>query len=686
MSENFHKSTLKSLKSRIMLYTVLPVLVIIIVAGGFMTLSVRTVIDNVSRSEAAGSTELACSRVSYMISFFGEAVEVKAGIEDIERFLQTAEDRDTIEDNAYFSLAMGELDSAVSDAPESLERTWLVSAVNQGVAFSNSSDGWTARPDFEFSMFPFSDMMNGSEKYYITDLYVSPISGKTVISAVAPVRDHRTGGVIGYFGADIKLGGLWVKISELPESKNNEIYITASDNTIIFHSDVNMIYRKFSKLGIEPAGRGSYRDTESGRELVGSTLNPGSCGWTIYALRDFTSAQRLIDRQTLITVMTFLAVAAMLITTLSIVSNKVVRPLQDYTRKINSIQLLGDNVGEDDFLRPQGCRELEHFAVGFNSLLQRNHEMMSQLREMNIKSEKERKLYQTALESSSDVVFEYDIETDCLITYGSVFDPDVPKTIANSHNAFFKRVREGNGFRAKDTDIVARFFSGETACGAVVSRIDVNDKVNWIEFSGTAVYADSKPVKIVGKISNIDDVVNLREDASRDRFTGLYNKTTTEALISERLAKGGSHAMMIIDIDNFKSVNDILGHAWGDSVIKDIAAKIEKQLNSGDIAGRIGGDEFMALLSGDDVKERINGLCTSLCDSIRYTYSDESLGKQVSVSSSIGVAFAPEYGRDFKELYTSADIAMYLSKNGGKDRFTVYSGQERREYKGNRTE
>lgn len=667
-----------------MLYTVLPVLVIIIIAGGFMTVSVRQVIDSVSRSEAAGSTELACSRVDAVISAFGETAEQKASSENIERFLQTAEDRDTIEDNAYFSLAMGELDSAVSDAPESLERTWLVSAVNQGVAFSNSSDGWVAKPDFEFGEFPFSERMNGFERYIITDLYVSPISGKTVISAVAPVCDRRSGRVIGYFGADIKLDGLWLKISELPESRNNEIYITASDNTIIYHSDVNMIYRKFSKLGIKPTANGSYNDGK--RELVGSTCIPAGSGWTVYALRDFTPARAIIDHQTLITVITSLAVAAMLTVTLSIVSNKVVKPLQDYTKKINSIQLMGDNAGEEDILVPEGCRELEHFAVGFNSLLRRNHEMMSRLREMNIKSEKENKLYQTALESSSDVVFEYDIETDCLITYGSVFDPDLPKTVANSHTEFLKQVLSGDGFKAKDKDAATRFFSGETACTAVVSRIDGNDNVNWIEFSGTAVFADSKPVKIVGKISNIDDVVNLREDASKDLFTGLYNKITTETLISERLSKGGSHAMIIIDIDNFKTVNDVLGHALGDSVIKDIAAKIEALLEDSDIAGRIGGDEFMALLSGDNVSRRINGLCTALCDSIRHTYSDEETGKSVSVSSSIGVALAPQYGKDFKELYSSADIAMYLSKNGGKDRFTVYSGEERREYKGNRPE
>ena len=91
----------------------------------------------------------------------------------------------------------------------------------------------------------------------------------------------------------------------------------------------------------------------------------------------------------------------------------------------------------------------------------------------------------------------------------------------------------------------------------------------------------------------------------------------------------------------------------------------------------------MALVSGEDVSKRIEGLCTSLCNSIRHTYSDGN-DREVSVSSSIGVAMAPEYGTNFKELYSSADIAMYYSKNGGKDRFTVYSGQERREYNGDR--
>lgn len=684
MSENFHKSTLMNLKSQIMLYTVLPVLAIIILAGSFMTVTVRYVIDSISRSEALGSTELACSRADDVISIYGESARNIAGLEDVERFLLTADDRDAMIDNGYFSYAMGELDSALSREPESIERTWLISAAYPGVAFSNSSDGWVARPDFTFSDFPFSEAVSASVPYFITDVYTSPISGQTVVSACAPVKDRRSGEVLGYFGEDIRLSGLRDKLSSLPESSADEICIVSSDNMIIYSEDLKMTYRSFSKLGIESVGAGRFRREKT--ELVGSSMSPQNCGWTIYAFRDFTSARKTINDQTKLTIGTFMIVALMLVVTISLVSNKVVKPLQNYTKKINSIQFAGDNGGDDDFLKPGGCRELENFAVGFNALLTRNHEMMSQLRDMNIKSEKERRLYQTALQSSSDVVFEYDIETDCLITYGSVFDPEVPKTTARSHEKFLNRLIACQGFEAKDPLSASRFFAGETNCEAIVAKTGGGHRISWIEFTGTTVYSDARAVKVVGKISNIDDVISLRENASRDCFTGLYNKTATEELISERLRKGGRHAMMIIDIDNFKNVNDVLGHDWGDNVIKDIASKISSLLDSGDIAGRIGGDEFMAFISGDNVSERIDGLCRAFCDRIRHTYSDDKLGREVSVSSSIGVAVAPDYGKDFKELYTSADIAMYISKTGGKDRFTVYSGQERTEYKGNRHE
>lgn len=684
MSENFHKTTLRNLKSQIMLYTVLPVLVIIILAGSFMTVTVRYVIDSISRSEALGSTELACSRADDVISIYGESARNIAGLEDVERFLLTADDRDAMIDNGYFSYAMGELDSALSREPESIERTWLISAAYPGVAFSNSSDGWVARPDFTFSDFPFSEAVSASVPYFITDVYTSPISGQTVVSACAPVKDRRSGEVLGYFGEDIRLSGLRDKLSSLPESSADEICIVSSDNMIIYSEDLKMTYRSFSKLGIESVGAGRFRREKT--ELVGSSMSPQNCGWTIYAFRDFTSARKTINDQTKLTIGTFMIVALMLVVTISLVSNKVVKPLQNYTKKINSIQFAGDNGGDDDFLEPGGCRELENFAVGFNALLTRNHEMMSQLRDMNIKSEKERRLYQTALQSSSDVVFEYDIETDCLITYGSVFDPEVPKTTARSHEKFLNRLIACQGFEAKDPLSASRFFAGETNCEAIVAKTGGGHRISWIEFTGTTVYSDARAVKVVGKISNIDDVISLRENASRDCFTGLYNKTATEELISERLRKGGRHAMMIIDIDNFKNVNDVLGHDWGDNVIKDIASKISSLLDSGDIAGRIGGDEFMAFISGDNVSERIDGLCRAFCDRIRHTYSDDKLGREVSISSSIGVAVAPDYGKDFKELYTSADIAMYISKTGGKDRFTVYSGQERTEYKGNRHE
>ncbi len=681
LNGEYKKKKLRSLKSRIMLYTAVPVLLIIILAGSVMTFSVRSIIDRISRSEAAGSTALACASVENYLGGLGESVMTAAADDNISRFLQTAEDRDEMLENAYFGYAMGGLDSTVSDLSGRCERTWLVSAVHSEVAFSNSSDGWTASPDFDISVMPFL-MGTESRDFIFTDFYTSPISGNTVISAVSPVRDYRTSETVGWFGADISLSGLSADITALPESASNEIYITDSNDIIIYSSDRNLLYRDFSESGLKSLGNGSYSGGK--REFAGSEGTVSGCGWRVYALKDYSPALYIIDRQTLITIAMFLAVSLMLVIAISVVTDKIVKPIRDYTRKINSIR--PDEETEEDCLSPDGCRELEQFAMGFNSLLRRNREIMKELREMNIRSEKERQLYITALQSSSDVVFEYDIKTDLLITYGSVSDPSVPKTEVYSYKDFLRSVQSGEGFSSDDLTAAAEFFSGNTMNTAVISVSEGGEGESWLEFSGTAVMADSAPVKIVGKISNIDDVISLREDASRDSFTGLYNKLATEEMISRRLSQSGTHAMMIVDTDNFKSVNDILGHAKGDDVIKEIAKKLESVLDKDDIAGRIGGDEFMLFISGDNAAERADHLCKALCESIKHTYTDESGRKSITVSASIGVACSPEYGRDFGSLYASADIAMYLSKNAGKDRYTVYSGQERSGYKGNRDE
>lgn len=157
-----------------------------------------------------------------------------------------------------------------------------------------------------------------------------------------------------------------------------------------------------------------------------------------------------------------------------------------------------------------------------------------------------------------------------------------------------------------------------------------------------------------------------------DSLTGLTNKMHTQHLITTYLHNNPNSncALFVIDVDNFKSVNDTNGHLFGDTVLTDISAAIKSTFRSTDVVGRIGGDEFMVLMKDyrqlSDVIDKAN----SLKHAIRKTYVGDG---DYIVSVSVGISLFKEHGTDFDTLYVNADNAMYFNKNNGKDGYTIYS-------------
>lgn len=167
-------------------------------------------------------------------------------------------------------------------------------------------------------------------------------------------------------------------------------------------------------------------------------------------------------------------------------------------------------------------------------------------------------------------------------------------------------------------------------------------------------------------------VTKLNTQANIDRLTGIYNKLSFE----ENAGEGERHAVILLDVDNFKGVNDDLGHAYGDKVLADIGNILRLTFNSSDCLGRIGGDEFGVLLNipanrQTDFLTLINEKCHALCDAFHNNYTGSS--GDYKISASIGAAVFPDDGKTFAELYRCADAALYSSKHKGKDTFTIYS-------------
>jgi diguanylate cyclase (GGDEF)-like protein len=127
----------------------------------------------------------------------------------------------------------------------------------------------------------------------------------------------------------------------------------------------------------------------------------------------------------------------------------------------------------------------------------------------------------------------------------------------------------------------------------------------------------------------------------------------------------------MLDLDRFKNVNDSLGHAAGDALLRTVANRLRTALRSTDVLARLGGDEFAIIQAGcEDQRTGSINLAARIAGCIAEPF--ELLGRQVEVGTSIGIAMAPEHGRDGEQLLKKADLALYRSKSAGRNCFTLY--------------
>lgn len=199
----------------------------------------------------------------------------------------------------------------------------------------------------------------------------------------------------------------------------------------------------------------------------------------------------------------------------------------------------------------------------------------------------------------------------------------------------------------------------------------------WFSIKATTLFDDNgMPYKVVGSLTDIDEVKReaekLKERAEKDPLTDLYNKKASQSLIEEyiTLDKKRKGALMIIDIDDFKGINDNLGHLYGDAVLSEIASGLINLFRASDIVGRIGGDEFIVFMK--DVSE-IRDIINKAEELVKaFERSFVGAGNNYKISLSVGIARFPQDGLDYMQLFRRADIALYSAKGKGKNCYTLY--------------
>ena len=204
--------------------------------------------------------------------------------------------------------------------------------------------------------------------------------------------------------------------------------------------------------------------------------------------------------------------------------------------------------------------------------------------------------------------------------------------------------------------------------------INKNDENFWYEFSLKPVFENEKKVSlIVVEGRDLTKYKNIEQDFKKvsffDPLTGLANRTLLNEHLENALARGTRNlrqfAVMFIDLDNFKSVNDTLGHHAGDELLANVSQCLKTCLRDEDIIARVGGDEFVVVVSSETDKKGTSQVARRLIKSISGL--DYKTGDSDIVSASIGIAVFPDNGKDVETLLKNADTAMYMAKSHGKN-------------------
>jgi diguanylate cyclase (GGDEF)-like protein len=255
-------------------------------------------------------------------------------------------------------------------------------------------------------------------------------------------------------------------------------------------------------------------------------------------------------------------------------------------------------------------------------------------------------------------------------------EPFVVRPISSAQS-YQQRVEEASGVVAVSTVIVPLLHEDETT--GIMGFVKFGDRP-WLAAEINALRAIASLV--VQLQARIDAEERLRYSAMHDELTGLANRRVLLAELDRRLAAPGGAAvaegpavpsrtaLLFLDLDRFKSMNDFLGHRAGDRLLVAIARRIEDALRPGDFAARLGGDEFVVLLDGDVTALEASAVAGRVLELVAQ--STEVEGHHVIRTGSMGIAFAAPGEATAEELLSHADAALYTAKSRGRNQAVVF--------------
>ncbi len=286
--------------------------------------------------------------------------------------------------------------------------------------------------------------------------------------------------------------------------------------------------------------------------------------------------------------------------------------------------------------------------------------------------------YQIIQDQTNDIIFEWNLAQD-LVTYS----PNWIKKFGYRPVSSSAQMQTASHIFPSDLPafqkLMESVIKGAPYGEAEIRIADQNGRYLWCRLRATTQFNDAgKPLKAVGVIIDIDAekrrTQELSDKAERDALTKLYTKNTAREIIEDTLAHRDTSerfAMLLLDLDNFKQINDSHGHMFGDAVLAEAASRLKLLFRAGDTVARFGGDEFLVFLTYASDETFLIDKAEKIIQAYRGVFEVE-LGEN-RLTCSVGISRCPDDGTDFQALFQHCDRALYQAKLKGKDQFALYN-------------
>jgi diguanylate cyclase (GGDEF)-like protein/PAS domain S-box-containing protein len=538
-----------------------------------------------------------------------------------------------------------------------------------------------------------------------------------LISACTTIKNNA-GSILGVMGLDVSLDNISKIIKSIKVSDGSYIFLFSKDGTIIaapnnklnfknikilsthgYHnnkSKENITYsiKDYTKLIHENSG--GFETTINGEKVLINVYTSSNTGWKIASV---IPKSILINEENKITYLIMLVtifIISLAVVFITIVTKKITRPISELT----NLMLMAENGNLDVQADIKTKDEFKNLGDSFNSMIKKlnlNYEELSKLyAQLSASEEKIRTQYEElqynqvilrkaeerymlALDGSNNSIWELDLETYVVFLSTKFYEmtgysqSDKQKI----SSIFIDLVHPEDKLKVKK-DFLDHINNG-TYLYESEYRIKIKDNSYiWMYSRGKALRdLSGKAIKMAGSITDITERKKAEKKilylANYDSLTNLPNRTNFRIKLEERLNEAIKNktqgAIFFIDLDNFKNINDTMGHDYGDELLKHVSSELLKIICLDDFVCRLGGDEFLILhqcISEDDVVPFANQVLNI------FNKVFEIDDKQMYITASIGIGFYPKDGSDVNSILKNADAAMYKAKNLGKNRYALY--------------